>query len=94
MILIVCIDEKNGMLFNNRRQSKDRNLIEHILKKIDSKKLWITDFSRDLFLIKPFPDLGLNTNNKFFSPIFLTSTWLKILLESYLLLLLIYEVCD
>ena len=62
MILIVCVDEKNGMLFNNRRQSKDRNLIEHILKKIDSKKLWITEFSRDLFLIKPCNNIIIDNN--------------------------------
>lgn len=62
MILIVCIDEKNGMLFNNRRQSKDRNLIEHILNKIGSKKLWLTDFSKDLFLIKPCNNIIIDNN--------------------------------
>ena len=24
MIVILCLDDKNGMMFNNRRQSKDK----------------------------------------------------------------------
>ena len=49
MILIVCVDERNGMLFNNRRQSRDKVLINHILEKTKDKKLWITGFSQDMF---------------------------------------------
>ena len=49
MKLIVCVDLDNGMLFNGRRQSRDRNLIENIYEMIDNKTLWITDFSKDLF---------------------------------------------
>ena len=49
MILIVCVDEKNGMIFNNRRQSRDRILIAHILEQTKNKKLWITNFSQDIF---------------------------------------------
>ena len=30
MILIVCIDDQNGMAFNHRRQSQDRVLVERI----------------------------------------------------------------
>ena len=49
MILIVCVDEKNGMLFNNRRQSRDKKLIENILSQTKNKKLWITSFSKEIF---------------------------------------------
>lgn len=49
MILIVCVDERNGMMFNNRRQSKDKVLIAHILEKTKNHKLWITNFSKDIF---------------------------------------------
>ena len=49
MKLIVCIDLNNGMLFNNRRQSKDRSLIEHIYNLVGENKLWITEFSKKLF---------------------------------------------
>ena len=30
MILIACIDDDNGMMFNNRRQSRDRELTGRI----------------------------------------------------------------
>lgn len=49
MILIVCVDEKNGMLFNNRRQSRDKKIIERIVEQTKNKKLWITSFSQELF---------------------------------------------
>ena len=49
MILIVCIDENNGMLFNNRRQSRDKILLSRILEIAKDEKLWITKFSRDMF---------------------------------------------
>ena len=49
MKLIVCTDLDNGMLFNNRRQSKDKYLIEHICNLVSNEKLWITSFSEDLF---------------------------------------------
>lgn len=49
MILIVCVDERNGMMFNNRRQSKDKILSEHILKLVDNNKLWINNYSKGVF---------------------------------------------
>lgn len=49
MKLIVCVDLNNGMLFNNRRQSKDKILIEYIYNLVGEKKLWITEFSKSLF---------------------------------------------
>jgi len=49
VIIIACIDEKGGMLFNNRRQSKDRVLIQHIMQMVGNHTLWITSFSSKLF---------------------------------------------
>ena len=49
MIIITCVDEKGGMLFHNRRQSKDRNLLKHIMEVIGKNKLWISEFSSNLF---------------------------------------------
>lgn len=49
MKLIACTDLNNGMLFNNRRQSKDRVLIKCIYDLIGENKLWITEFSKELF---------------------------------------------
>ena len=49
MKVIVCVDEKNGMLFNSRRQSRDSKVIEHILEIVGEKRLNITNFSANLF---------------------------------------------
>lgn len=49
MKLIVCTDLNNGILFNNRRQSRDKLLIEHIYNLVGENKLWITEFSKNLF---------------------------------------------
>lgn len=53
MIVMLCIDDKNGMLFNHRRQSKDRILQEHILDMVGSSNLWMSSYSR-----KQFADTG------------------------------------
>jgi hypothetical protein len=47
MKVIVCLDDKNGMLFGNRRQSRDRIVIEDICKMTDV--LSIHTFSEKLF---------------------------------------------
>ncbi len=49
MIVIICIDEQNGMLFNKRRQSRDVVLIEDIIKTVGDKRLFIDSFSESLF---------------------------------------------
>lgn len=49
MNIIVCIDNKNGMMFNKKRQSKDRKLIEDIINSIKSK-ICMNKYSSGLFL--------------------------------------------
>lgn len=49
MILIVCLDENNGMMFNNRRQSRDKEICRRILKFSDTNKLWMNNYSAKLF---------------------------------------------
>ena len=49
MIVILCLDDKKGMMFNNRRQSKDKFVIQDILKLVDGKKLFISSYSESLF---------------------------------------------
>lgn len=49
MVVIACIDERQGMLFNNRRQSKDAILIKHIVEIVGENKLWINSFSDNIF---------------------------------------------
>ncbi|MGN0299616.1 MAG: ribonuclease Z [Lachnospiraceae bacterium] len=49
MIIILCLDDDNGMLFNHRRQSRDSILLEHILNLTENKVLWMNAYSAKLF---------------------------------------------
>lgn len=49
MILIVCLDDDNGMLFNRRRQSQDRLLRKHLIALTAGKKLWMNHYSAKQF---------------------------------------------
>lgn len=49
MIAIVALDDRNGMMFNHRRQSQDRELRKHILNMVGSGKLWMNGYSAKLF---------------------------------------------
>lgn len=44
MKLIVCMDDKNGMAFNHRRQSRDRVLAERIMELTENAKLYIAPY--------------------------------------------------
>lgn len=48
MILAVCVDEKLGMLFNKRRQSKDRELRKDLLALTD-QPLWVNSYTAKQF---------------------------------------------
>lgn len=49
MKLIVCLDDKNGMLFNKRRQSRDKILIENMLELCKGEMLYTNEYSSALF---------------------------------------------
>ena len=49
MKIIVCLDDKNGMMFNGRRQSKDRVLVEKIIEMTRDDILWLHPYSMQLF---------------------------------------------
>ena len=49
MNVAVCIDDNSGMLFNSRRQSRDRILIEDFLRTAENSKVFIRSFSEKLF---------------------------------------------
>ena len=49
MQIIVCIDDKGGLAFNHRRQSRDRVVQEKILELSDGKTLWMSCDSARLF---------------------------------------------
>lgn len=46
MTIILCLDDKNGLSFNNRRQSRDKILIEDI---IQNNNVYILERSACLF---------------------------------------------
>lgn len=46
---IVCLDQDDGLLFNGRRQSRDRVVTEKILSMTEGKPLWMSAYSRRVF---------------------------------------------
>ena len=51
MILVACIDDKGGMLFNRRRQSQDRLLRLDLLREAGGNAIWMNGYS-----VKQFAD--------------------------------------
>ena len=49
MIVIACLDAENGMLFNGRRQSRDRRVIQDISEMVKGEKLLMSSYSHSLF---------------------------------------------
>lgn len=49
MKTIVCIDDKFGMTFGGKRQSRDRYLIDNLMSLVDDRRLIISPFSALLF---------------------------------------------
>lgn len=62
MIVILCLDDKNGMMFNNRRQGRDKSVIQDILKLINGKQLFVNSYSKSLF--QDF-DIDIISDNNF-----------------------------
>ncbi len=53
MRVIVCIDDRGGMLFNNRRQSRDRLLLEDLWRTAAGGRLLVHPFSAKMFADTP-----------------------------------------
>ena len=49
MNLIVCLDNNNGMMFNNKRQSQDKILRADIKRTISNNKLLMNEYSYKLY---------------------------------------------
>ena len=49
MKVFICIDDNGGMLFNRRRQSRDKRLIDDVCESVADGILYISDFSEELF---------------------------------------------
>lgn len=49
MVLLICLDNHNGISFNHRRQSADRCVYERILTRIGQNTLWVRPYSEKKF---------------------------------------------
>ncbi len=49
MKLIVCLSDDGGMMFNHRRQSRDRVLIADMIHHTKDANLWVSPYSAPLF---------------------------------------------
>lgn len=58
MIVITCLDQKNGMMFNHRRQSQDSVLREHVAKLVANVPLWMNHYSASQFDTESIPNLS------------------------------------
>ena len=54
MVLSVCIDDNNGLMFNNRRVSSDKAVVEDIVKLAGVQAIALCAYSAPLF--REFPD--------------------------------------
>lgn len=53
MNVFVCLDDKNGMMFNGRRQSRDRVLCARAAAMAEGHTLWMNEYSAPLFPPEP-----------------------------------------
>ena len=65
MILIACVDDDLGMMFNKRRQSQDKILRTRIMEMTTGKKLWMNHYSAGQFSDNPKADI--NADDAFLS---------------------------
>lgn len=49
MILVVCIEERRGMLFHGRRLSKDRVVRQDLLRQAEHTQLWMNAYTAKQF---------------------------------------------
>ena len=49
MKIIICLDDKNGMLFAARRQSRDSALCERVIGLSKGSRLYMNEYSAKLF---------------------------------------------
>ena len=49
MVLIVCLDDNNGMAFNNRRQSRDAAIINDMVQYVAPNAISVEPYSAELF---------------------------------------------
>lgn len=60
MIVMACLDQKNGMTFNHRRQSQDCVLREHVAELVANVPLWMNHYSASQFDTESIPNLNID----------------------------------
>lgn len=50
MKIIACVDDNYGLMFNKRRQSRDRIVTDHILQDSIGRYLYMDEYSAQLFV--------------------------------------------
>ena len=49
MNVIICLDDKNGIQFNHRRQSRDQAVCDRMLELAKDSALWMDEYSAKMF---------------------------------------------
>lgn len=49
MTVMVCVDDKMGMMFGSRRQSKDSAVIKRVLEQVGENKIWMNAYTAAMF---------------------------------------------
>lgn len=62
MIVIVCVDDQGGTMFNHRRQSQDSVLRKRILTMTASKRLWVSTYSAKQFSLDEQRQLSVSND--------------------------------
>ena len=52
MVLFVCLDDDNGMMFNNRRQSKDCLVRKRMLEIVGEDLIWMSEYTKSQFEVE------------------------------------------
>ena len=65
MIVLVAVDDNNGMMFHHRRQSQDRTVRERIRALSAHSRLWVNHYTEKQFMQDPDGAACLNVDDAF-----------------------------
>ena len=60
MIVIACVDDRMGMLFNRRRQSQDAALRQRLLERAAGRLIWMSEYSAQQFADCPADNIRVS----------------------------------
>lgn len=62
LIVMICVDDSGGTMFNHRRQSQDRMLREHILELANGTPVWMSPYTARQFSSEDHQQIRLAEN--------------------------------